>query len=72
MRKIWPYVGLLIWFVMFLFFILIDLIMYYVDFAGPHSRVPFYISSALTLIVGYFFVMACFETFKHRNDKEEW
>jgi hypothetical protein len=48
-----------------------DLTIYY-SYGRTHSLIPFYISLALTIVVGVMTVLALYEVFKHRNDKEPW
>jgi hypothetical protein len=65
------YLNVLSYLGLFVFFMLSDLALYY-GIGSRHASVPFYIFSALTLIVAVVAGMALFEIHKHRNDKEPW
>jgi len=65
------YFNLISYTVIFTFFILFDLVSYY-GYGHNHSLVPFYLGVFVTVIVGIIAIMALYETFKHRNDKEPW
>ena len=65
------YFNLISYTVIFIFFILFDLVSYY-GYGRNHSLVPFYLGVFVTVIVGIIAIMALYETFKHRNDKEPW
>lgn len=54
-----------------LFFILADLVIYYTTASG-HSEVPFIIALIITIPATVVTGLACYESFKHRNDKEPW
>jgi len=71
MRDFREFGQVIIWFVIFLFFMLADLVTYY-NYAHIHSPIPLIFTSTLTVIVFVIFCMAVFEITKHRNDKEEW
>ncbi len=68
MRELWEVVS---WFILFLFFMLADLVFYY-DYGQEHSLVPFVLTAIMTLIVFLVLCMAIYEIIKHRNDKEQW
>jgi len=55
----------------FLFFMVVDFFLYYAG-RDHHSWVPFVLGCLLTAGAGALTVMATYETFIHRNDKEQW
>ncbi|HSX15294.1 MAG TPA: hypothetical protein VLF40_00735 [Candidatus Saccharimonadales bacterium] len=65
------YISPLMWFGTFVFFTVVDYFLYY---AGRDHRswVPLVLGCLLTAGVGVLTVMALYETFIHRNDKESW
>jgi archaellum biogenesis protein FlaJ (TadC family) len=65
------YFSLFASFIFFAFFMLADIILYN-DNQLHYNLVLLCIFIALTVVAGIFTVMAIYETFKHRNDKESW
>jgi hypothetical protein len=49
----------------------VDAVLYYAV-GRNHSPVPYIVCGIVTLLVGILAMMAEFETFKHRHDKESW
>jgi len=65
------YFSPLVSFIFFAFFMLADVIIYN-DNKSHYNLVILCIFISLTIIAGIFTIMAIYETFKHRNDKEPW
>jgi hypothetical protein len=71
MKRWKPYVDILAYCGLFLFFMVSDLVLYY----GPgrhHSKVPFYLCLIPTILVFILGAMAVYQTHKHRNDPDPW
>lgn len=67
----WKYfepISLAVWFFAILS---VDAVVYYAQ-GRHHSLIPLFVCGAATIVVGIIAVMAMYETFKHRNDKEPW
>lgn len=58
-------------FVLIIFFVLADLALYYYHAKG-HSKVPFIVSLIITVPATILVLMATYQTYHHRNDKEAW
>ncbi|GEM_PF-7071948 len=71
MRFLRTYGNIIVLLIMFLTLAVVDLVVYY-GRGEHHSRVPLALTSGLTAVVFVITCQAMYETFKHRNDKEQW